>query len=341
MDGRTNRHGWMDGVKDGWMDGRIKNRKSKIIWIYHNLSMDFRWTNRHANTKSREMCKSKQNRLTQDRYNLLRFKAWNTPEECFWKVVSKSCGALYTGKQTIQTYASWCGVKGSLFTQGFLVVWRKSANPLTQVCLHRKYRPRIGKVLRRLRNHNDSFQILRLGTLIPALFSSEPFHVKTTQCTTSRTVRVLRTAFPAWVQAWGLQGRDETTFYDDELPAMCWNTLIPTLILWENANRFMIDGSENLLSVAQRTDLLHVPLHNLHWSNLLQVASLENMFVAQYESPMEASLMSYIISSMSLREPRQLCYYWKYCGNQKFVAGLYTVNMCIMWCFSGSSSRYD
>ena len=49
----------------------------------------------------------------------------------------------------------------------------------------------------------------------------------------------------------------------------------PDTVIWENANGFMIDGSENLLSVAQRTDLLHVPLDNLHWSNLLQVASLE------------------------------------------------------------------
>ena len=81
--------------------------------------------------------------------------------------------------------------------------------------------------------------------------------------------------------------------------------------------------------VAQRTDLLHVPLHNLHWSNLLQVASLENMLVAQYESQIEMSLMSYICFSISLSwAPATMLLLeilWQ--SVMKFVTDLYTVNM--------------
>ena len=91
MDGRTAMDGWTEWRMDGWKDRKSKiNQNNMHISYYIDGLIGFnrqvrwmvhRWTNRRANTESREICKSKQNGLTQDRYNLLRFKAWNRPEE--------------------------------------------------------------------------------------------------------------------------------------------------------------------------------------------------------------------------------------------------------------------
>ena len=132
-----------------------------------------RWTNRHESTESTEICKCKQNGLTQDRYNLLRFKAWNTRDKAY-KPTRGLCKLTLSERQF-----AWNCLRGWL-RRGFWFTSKSEESQqirLRKSAYKKKYHPRICKVLRRLRNH-DSFQILRLHTLIPALFSSKPFHVK-------------------------------------------------------------------------------------------------------------------------------------------------------------------
>lgn len=119
----------------------------------------------------------------------------------------------------------------------------------------------------------------------------------------------------------------------------------PDTVIWENANGFMIDGSENLLSVARERTFSMSPSiistgatcsKSPAWKHVRSTVRIANGDVLQvywcltsFQACPFASPGNYATIENIVAISPKVCY--------RFI---YSKHVCIMWCFSGSSSRY-